>query len=567
MRTTKPMEWEETSMSTMPLRMPFASKASPKVVASVAGASEAEWLELARKGLSEGADVVEWRADAAEGVGDPASLAERCQTLKQAIGSTPLLFTLRTAGQGGAADVDLAQYAEVLFAVVQAGAADAVDIEADLCQGSFGELAEIAQMQGMAVVASHHEFDAMPSVAQIMGKIDELAGLGADVLKVAYAAQCPSDAQRLMAAVSAYTARHPECAVAGIAMGQDGAFSRLMPQAFGSCLTFATPGAQTAAGQHGVAETARAVDAWSRAVSGHDFEAFARIADELQPRSAVALLGHPVSSSLSPAVHDLSFAHAGADAVYAALDCNEEQIGRAIQAMKSSKGWVGANVTIPCKRAALRSLDDLDDSAAIIRSVNTIAIRDGRAIGYNTDGVGFRDSLFSHDVRIDGKRVCVLGSGGAAHAVVAQLALEGAMLINVMCHEDSPHRQSMASLAASLRRHSTALCILHDIDDEDELAGVLSMSHILVNATPAGSAASEVDTAVPLDLLRPDMAVVDLVYNPAETELVRKARELGCTAFGGTEMLFAQAAAAERIWLDNVEMDIAAVAQELGEVL
>lgn len=219
----------------------------------------------------------------------------------------------------------------------------------------------------------------------------------------------------------------------------------------------------------------------------------------------VALLGHPVAHSRSPAMQNAAFAARGLDWAYVALDVAPEELEDAVRGLVAL-GFAGANVTIPHKRPVADLCDELDRAAARAVSVNTLVFRDGRVLGSSTDGLAVVEA-----VEAEGARALVLGGGGAGHAVAAALSDAGAgVRVATRRDPDWPPRETDAT--------------------------------ILVNATPL------VDEMVVEP--RPGQTVVDLAYRPdgSDTALVAAAREAGCTVVDGLEVLVRQGAASFRTW-------------------
>ena len=219
----------------------------------------------------------------------------------------------------------------------------------------------------------------------------------------------------------------------------------------------------------------------------------------------VALLGHPVAHSRSPAMQNAAFAARGLDWAYVALGVQPEDLEDAVRGLVAL-GFAGANVTIPHKRAVADLCDELDRAASRAVSVNTLVFSDGRVRGSSTDGLAVVEAVEARDAR-----ALVLGGGGAGHAVAAALSDAGAgVRVATRRDPDWPPRQTDAT--------------------------------ILVNATPL------VDEV--LVEPRPGQTVVDLAYRPdgSETALVSAARRAGCTVVDGLEVLVRQGAASFRTW-------------------
>jgi shikimate dehydrogenase len=245
-----------------------------------------------------------------------------------------------------------------------------------------------------------------------------------------------------------------------------------------------------------------------------------RTSESIGSRTAVAgILGHPVSHSLSPHMHNASLRAQSIDMVYLAFDVLPESLSGAVAGLRAL-GFRGVNVTIPHKEAIGGLLDDLDSVAARIGSVNTVVNDDGRLVGYNTDKSGFAAAL--RGLRSEGARglTCfVAGAGGAARAVVAALMDDGAREIRV--YNRSPERAAF---------------------------GAAGEAHLIVNATSLGLSPSVKESPVPVDILLSRHIVMDLVYGSGPTTLVREAKARGATAIDGKEMLVMQAAGSYELW-------------------
>ena len=249
---------------------------------------------------------------------------------------------------------------------------------------------------------------------------------------------------------------------------------------------------------------------------------------------AAGVIGYPVRHSLSPAICQAAFDCLGLGWVYAAFEVAPGDARRALDHMRA-KGMVGFSVTMPHKADAADAADELTVAAAALGAVNCVA-RDGdRLIGHNTDGAGFCDALSAEGVRLVGLRCAVLGAGGAARAVVAELARRGAAQVAVIAR-----RADRAASAAGLAGSVGTTASLADIARFD----------LVVNATPVGMAETEGAGSLPLDpdLLHAAQHVAELVYNPLQTPLLAECERRGVPASNGVGMLVYQAAHAVRIW-------------------
>lgn len=240
------------------------------------------------------------------------------------------------------------------------------------------------------------------------------------------------------------------------------------------------------------------------------------------------VVGHPLSHSLSPAMHNEGFSATGLNAVYLAFETRDIQ--GCIRAMRAI-GIRGLSVTIPHKTAVIPLLEELDELARKIGAVNTVVNKEGRLLGYNTDGLGALMAL-KEETGVQGKTCLILGAGGAARAVGFALKDAGVHLTIANRSEDRGRR-----VADSL---GCAFLPLRDVKMVDH--------QILINATSVGMYPREDEAIVPPEALGKDTVVMDIVYNPVETKLIRIARARGLKAIDGLGMFLRQGAEQFRLW-------------------
>ncbi len=247
-----------------------------------------------------------------------------------------------------------------------------------------------------------------------------------------------------------------------------------------------------------------------------------------------AVIGHPVRHSLSPLLHNAGFEALGLDWRYLAFDVAPGDAAGAIAGMRAL-GLAGLSVTMPHKSDVARAVDRLSPEAETLAAVNAVSWDGADLVGHNTDGAGFVASLVDAGVDPAGRRCLVVGAGGAARAVILALAGAGAAEIVVAARRASAAEAAVALAPAVARVGST--------EDADRL-------DLLVNATPVGmgGSATERETPIPGTHLGTGQIVVDLVYQPVETTLLRTARDRGATPVDGTGMLLHQAGIAFGLW-------------------
>ena len=260
-----------------------------------------------------------------------------------------------------------------------------------------------------------------------------------------------------------------------------------------------------------------------------------------------ALIGSPVGHSGSPAMQNYSFEKLGIDAAYLAFDVNVGQTAKALEAFRTLNVG-GFNVTMPCKTEVARLVDRLSPAAELIGACNTVVVEeDGTMTGHITDGTGFVRNLKEHSVEVKDQKIVVLGTGGAATAIAVQAALDGVAEIAIFNRKDEFFANGEKTVEKIKKAVPTiGKVYIEDLDNTEKLRAVIAESDILINATRAGMAPLQDVIPVPEDVRpTPELAVADVVYNPLETLLVKKAKEAGCrAAIGGIGMLLWQGAAA-----------------------
>lgn len=258
----------------------------------------------------------------------------------------------------------------------------------------------------------------------------------------------------------------------------------------------------------------------------------------------LGIIGHPVAHSKSPAMHSAAAKALDIEAVYLRFDVAPELVGDAVRGIRALS-IDGVNVTVPHKQAVMPFLDEISPYAAMIGAVNTIVRNGDRLVGHNTDGPGLFQSLVEAEVSPVGAHVTVLGAGGAARAAVVGLA-SGAKAVSVVARRPEQAR----ALVDDLARHFPAVPITAHA--ETELETLFRSTTLLVQSTSAtleGSPTAEsFAERLPLHALPASAAVVDLVYKPLETSVLRRARERGLRTVDGLGMLLHQGAIAFELW-------------------
>jgi len=256
----------------------------------------------------------------------------------------------------------------------------------------------------------------------------------------------------------------------------------------------------------------------------------------------VKLIGYPVEHSRSPLMHNAAFQSLGLDFVYLLFSVKPPDLKEAVTGLRASN-VAGANVTIPYKEEVMKYLDEITPEAKLIGAVNTIHNREGKLIGYNTDGQGFITSLLTDGkVKLEGQKVFLIGAGGAGKAVAVKLAERGVERLVIT----DKIVERAETLVGRLRENIPDCPVYALFPDDKEFAKTLLGSTLLVNATSMGMKKGDPCVVDP-EYLHKDLFIYDVVYN-RETPLIEAAKKRGLKALGGIGMLIHQGAASFEIW-------------------
>ena len=445
------------------------------------------------------ADVIEIR-------GDRGPLLDLRQI--RAASSKALLYTCRSASQGGALGDDDSLRVSLLEKAIVAGF-DYIDVELDSLPAMAGV---VAGREGAAVVVSHHDLAGTPQDLDAL--YARMCAAGADIVKIVTTPHSVGDVARLLAFARRTQGAGPRPLIA-LALGAMGQATRVLAALSGAPFTYASlrRGAEAAPGQIPAAEL---LDIY-------------RI-HSLSPATAVyGLVGRDVTHSLSPAIHNAACAAAGIDAVYVPFSVDDFA---AFMTLADVADLSGFSVTRPFKAEALGFASAASASpAAAAGSVNTMTRRGDAWLASSTDGRGVCAPLAALRGLADA-RVLVLGAGGAARAAAVALTAERAA-VTITARSDQKARAVAEELRVSLSSWVDRAVAHYDI---------------VINATPAGSHEAVDETPVPAERLMADAIIFDMVYAPVETRLLRDAAAAGCRTVDGIAMLVAQAAPQFEEW-------------------
>lgn len=414
-----------------------------------------------------------------------------------------VIATLRRREAGGSYKGTVNRQLACLREAVEAGCAWC-DLEVESAEKVGAGALRLLRHSGARVMISFHDFRRTPK--DLSRVVRRLENCGGDAIKIAAEARTIGDSVRLLA-----LARKRRNVVV-VPMGDVGLPGRLLALRAGSALAYAAAGQPTAPGQVSAAEMRRAYRA-----------------DRFDGRTAVyGVIGDPVKHSLSPLMHNAAFAARRVNAVlvpFLVRDLND------FVASHAALGVAGFAITLPHKEKIIPHLDGCDPLAARIGAVNTVVARgNGKLYGYNTDYVGVLRALAAR-VRLEGSRVLLLGAGGAARAAAFALAEAG------------------ATVSICARREARAKVLARAAGGEAISRGALKGQFFdaIVNATPAGLNPKD---GSPLRAAEMNCRVVmDMIYTPMRTPLIRLAERRGIETVSGVEMFLAQGTAQWEIWM------------------
>lgn len=276
----------------------------------------------------------------------------------------------------------------------------------------------------------------------------------------------------------------------------------------------------------------------------------------------IGLIATPIRHSSSPRMHNEAFAKLGLDYAYLAFEVGNEELEDTIKGFRAMKVR-GSNVSMPNKTVVHKYLDKLSDAAEMCGAVNTIVNDDGVLTGHITDGIGYMSGLKDAGIDIIGKKMTIVGAGGAATAIQVQAALEGVKEISIFNRKDEFYERAQKTVK-DINEKTNCKATLYDLEDLDKLKEEIASSYIFTNATGMGMKPLEGQTYIPdKSFLREDLIVTDVVYAPAETALLKMAKEVGCKTLNGFPMMLFQGAAAFKLWT-NQDMPIEHVKEVMG---
>ena len=473
----------------------------PRICIALGFADPEALLDHARREAEAGETFFEFRLDYLE------RPEQGIKVLKSFLERHPegaVLAACRRRANHGSFTGTVEEQFRVLEAAVKAGAA-AVDLEVESAEAAPPRAEALRERARLLL--SHHNYENTPALEPVLRR---LMRIPADGYKLVTTARKPSDNYRLLALAKA----HPRVPLVLMAMGEIGFPSRVLSVAYGALHTYAAPAAApgTAPGQ----------------VSARQLRHLYRLDRLAKTAKVYGVIAHPVEHSLSPAVHNRAFQSRRLSAVYLPFLVPPTQLGDFFR-LAEQLPLAGFSVTIPHKQKVMRHLDVVDCLARRIGAVNTVWRKTGRWRGANTDTDGVRLPL-ERRLRLAGASILLAGNGGAARGAAFTLTDAGAKLTIVGRNLERVRALARACGAEALSRDA------------------LGSRHFdgLIHATPLGMFPKTGECFFP-DRIPADV-VFDMVYNPQETTLLRRAREQGKTVIPGLEMFTEQAARQFEIW-------------------
>lgn len=268
----------------------------------------------------------------------------------------------------------------------------------------------------------------------------------------------------------------------------------------------------------------------------------------------VGLIATPIGHSLSPAMHNMSFRKLNLNYAYMAFEVGNDQLTDVVTGMRALN-LRGFNVSMPNKTKILPLLDELSPAAQFIGAVNTVVNENGKFIGHNTDGIGYMRGLIEAGIDVIGKKMTLIGAGGAATAIAIQAALAGVEEISIFNRDDHffPRAVKNVEIINEQIRDKNCRANVYHLEDLDQLKEEITTSDILTNGTNVGMKPLEGQSPIPdASWLHPELTVSDVIYIPRKTKLLEQAESVGCRTINGLGMMLWQGAKAFEMWTGHV---------------
>jgi 3-dehydroquinate dehydratase/shikimate dehydrogenase len=476
-------------------------RALPRICIALGLADLPKLLDQARHEAEAGENFLEFRLDY---LPEPAQGAKAIGEFLASYPNCTILATCRRHQNHGRFNGSIEEQLRILEVAIQHGAR-AVDVEIETAEVAIQRCADL---RGRAIlIVSWHHFETTPALDPVMKR---MLKVGADVYKIVGTARKPGDTGRILAA----SRLSPKIPLVTLAMGEIGFPSRVLSTAFGALFTYATPAhvQGTASGQ----------------VNARQLRSLYRIDKLTKAARIYGVVADPVRHSVSPHVHNRAFQSRRLDAVYVPLLVSPNQLRDFFQ-FAEALPLCGFSVTIPHKRRIMRYLDQVDPLARRIGAVNTVIRKAGKWRGSNTDAEAVSGPL-SRIIKLQKATALIVGNGGAARGAACALADAGT---KVALTGRNPDRVRALARLVNGEQLSSEQTLQRHFD-------------IVINATPVGMWPNVTECPFPDRI--PGEIVFDMVYNPLETVLIRRAREQGKQVIPGLKMFIEQAVRQFEIW-------------------
>ena len=467
----------------------------PKICIALGLNTVEKLMEHARSEVESGEKFLEFRLDYLPNPMDGVNALPRFLEKNP---ECTVLATCRRHQNHGKFDGSIGEQIRILEAAVDAGA-EAVDVEIESAENAIEKLETLRSTSKL--VLSYHNFEGTPALEPIFKRMSKIA---AYAYKIVTMARKPSDAHKMLALAKA----HPREKLVVLAMGEPGFSTRVLAPSFGGLYTYAAPNAAegTANGQ----------------VSARMLRHLYRVDKFTKAAKIYGVVADPVRHSISPSVHNRAFQSKRMDAVYLPFLVHSNQLKDFFQ-MADALPLAGASITIPHKQKVLRYLDTVEPLARRIGAVNTIWKKAGKWRGTNTDAEGVTVPLAKR-LKLSKSTALIVGNGGAARGAAFALADAGAKISLVGRNLDRVRALARVCNGEPLSREQAAA----------------KMFDVVVHCTPMGMWPHAEECF--FDGRIPGKLVFDMVYNPRETMLLKRAKDQGCETIDGLAMFLEQAA-------------------------
>jgi shikimate dehydrogenase/3-dehydroquinate dehydratase type I len=478
----------------------------------------ADFIELRMDLIADGnlADLI----GAIRSATDPVKIIVTCRKKEEDLSASELPQAKQIAGYSKTEKIDLLKKAIDLKA-------DFVDIELTEGSDAIGELRDYCAKQGgvTGIIVSYHDINKTPSIAKLQEIFHQCLENRATVVKIVTFANSAEDNLNVLSMIP-YAQKHSQKIIA-MCMGDEGRISRVVAPLLGAYLSFATlaPCAQSAPGQLTVRQM-RQID--NLIQGNHHPNKSETVLSSGQDLQNYVLLGNPVAQSLSPVMHNAALKKMGISGHYSAFRVSDIE-----SALCGIKGMNirGTSITIPYKVSVMEYLDEIHADALNIGAVNTIVNNNGRLTGYNTDWLGLMLTIIEL-MTVKDKTFVVIGAGGTARAAAYGIMKEGGLPIIIN-----------RTIAKGKNLSNKLNCPFYSLDDLGKIK-----ADCLINTTPVGMYPHLDQTPVEAKMLTGYKYVIDVIYNPLKTKLLRDAEGQGCRIVSGLDMFVHQGAEQLKLW-------------------